>query len=618
MSRLVSRLCCLSCAFLLVCHLSPGVVLVAETPGVALTLASPLQVTAARPGDFDGTTRLALNPARYQAIRDHAAGAVRISGFALSDSLQVDLALEAFDVFAPHARVVVGTTDGDMEVGRPNVVLLRGRVVGAEHSSVFLALSPHGTNGWVRTEGESYLISTAGPSVADTGTVVFAESSPAAAAIQTRPWTCGVDQLVAQGLALPPIDKSGLGDDGPAAAQGGAACRVVEIAIETDWEFTGSLFGGNTDASAAYATTLFGALSEIYVRDVNTSVEISFLRVWSDSGDPWNQSTTSNQLNQFRSYWNSLMGSVTRNGVHFLSGRNLGGGVAWVDALCNTPWAYALSANLNGFFPYPLLDHSSQNWDVVVTAHEMGHNFGAPHTHGMSPPIDGCAFGDCSATPNGTIMSYCHTCPGGLSNILLRFHDRIIDEQILSYLNFGAPCNLEVVCGVMATPTVTVEGARYVAITPLPENSNQAVALQVTSSTYPCFSQYVDANGVLADTPTFLTPASWGTVHVRGEGLVPGAVYSIQTEDTAGTFTPSVNATTWRWGDVDNSGVTNLADVLLQVLIFQGDVSIASVEAGDIWPCVPDELTNLNDMQQAVLAFQGGSFEDTQCSVPCE
>src|SRR5690606_8177155 len=59
-------------------------------------------------------------------------------------------------------------------------------------------------------------------------------------------------------------------------------------------------------------------------------------------------------------------------------------------------------------------------------AHELGHQFGTPHTHDYNPRIDNCAGGQCIS--NGTIMSYCHTCPGGMNNVTLRFHQRVVDR----------------------------------------------------------------------------------------------------------------------------------------------------------------------------------------------
>src|SRR5262249_20398242 len=66
--------------------------------------------------------------------------------------------------------------------------------------------------------------------------------------------------------------------------------------------------------------------------------------------------------------------------------------------------------------------------------------FNAPHTHSTTPPIDNCGNGDCSLASQGTIMSYCHTCPGGMTNIALDLHTRIINENILPYLNANQGC----------------------------------------------------------------------------------------------------------------------------------------------------------------------------------
>ena len=65
-------------------------------------------------------------------------------------------------------------------------------------------------------------------------------------------------------------------------------------------------------------------------------------------------------------------------------------------------------------------------WDVLVVAHEIGHNFGSLHTHdGYNPKVDECGVEDANGKKtcpaelplehSSTIMSYCHNCIGGVS-----------------------------------------------------------------------------------------------------------------------------------------------------------------------------------------------------------
>jgi len=126
------------------------------------------------------------------------------------------------------------------------------------------------------------------------------------------------------------------------------------------------------------------------------------------------------------SYLNALRRTTPRpnnvNLVHSLSTRGLGGGVAWLDGLYSSRACYAVSG-INGGFAF---------WDKVVVAHELGHNFGSPHTHDYSPQIDTCGS-FCVAgrrnhpNPDGTIMSYCHICNGGLGNIRYEWASRVED-----------------------------------------------------------------------------------------------------------------------------------------------------------------------------------------------
>jgi hypothetical protein len=417
----------------------------AAGPAVAPALPTPLRIAETPRTDF--ATALALDGEAYAELRRTPQAIV--TGFPLDADTRVDLALERFEIFAPDARIVRASGNVEVPMPRPDVVLLRGTVVDQPDSSVFLALSPHGTNGVITCAEGHFIISGGRFNTADRPVIYDVKAVPEGA-IDVSGFECGLDQL-------PEFELAGGAGGGAAAAVPDECGLGVLVAVETDWQFTNDLFEGDPVASAAYAGELIAAVSEIYLRDVGVSILISNLRIWSDANDFWtDDNSIFEQLYEFRDYYNQNEQGMARHTAHFLSGRALpgAGGVAYLPGLCQGEWAYGLSAHLIGFFPYPLEDNHPQNWDIVVVAHELGHNFGAPHTHAMNPPIDECAYGGCENADEGTLMSYCHTCEGGIANIMLQFHPRIIEEEILPYLESPLDCVLSEAAAVITSQPV--------------------------------------------------------------------------------------------------------------------------------------------------------------------
>ncbi len=416
---------------------------------------SPLTVVAERPAG--AVTTLALDPVRYARLR-HVQEVI-ITAFPLDAVTRVDLDLSRFEILSDDAQVIVHTAAGAIEVSPPDLVLLRGTVAGRPGSRVFLALTPRGTNGYIRIDGDQYIIAGARPGDARPTVITHLEGLPDGA-MGIASFVCGTD-------ALPRLANEII-DGGVAGTASGTCGFDVEIAIETDWAFTDA-FKGDPEASGAYALTLLGAVSEIYLtldpedNDVGIALTVSHVSLWECNEPkppceyPWTANTANDQLFEFMDYWNVNMTDVPRSTAHFLSTRPFidAGGVAFLGVICDPDSAYGLSGHLNGHFPGdsgkpddPLqIEGHPQNYDLVVVAHELGHNFGAPHTHAVAPPIDLCAFGECiiedTGTVEGTIMSYCHLCLGGLVNINLFFHDRMLDEQIHPYLATN-PCGFSV------------------------------------------------------------------------------------------------------------------------------------------------------------------------------
>ncbi len=355
---------------------------------------------------------------------------VMLRGMPLSDVRRVDLELRPLDIFTPDAVLIQAGVDGEQAMPRPRVVLLHGTIAGDPSSRVIMGVTPTGMNGLIESAEGLHIIATGLND--DPRTVIYHAGELPAERIDLVPFICGTDEL-------DPHTDGPRPDSGRGAA--GAVPRMLRLAIDCDYEFY-QRFASSTDAASAYVATLIGAVAQIYRNDFNASVRISFLRVWATPEDPWTEPNAQNQLAQFRSYWLANGAGIERKAAHLLTVRQLAGagGVAYLGGLCSS-FGYGLSGYLNGFFPMPLQSNRPQNWDVMVVAHELGHNIGAPHTHSMSPVVDSCGLGDCSQAGAGTIMSYCHTCPGGVGNIALTMQDRVVNERVLPFLN-GLSCDM--------------------------------------------------------------------------------------------------------------------------------------------------------------------------------
>lgn len=210
-----------------------------------------------------------------------------------------------------------------------------------------------------------------------------------------------------------------------------ATLLVCNVAVEMDYQ--AYQYYGSAESATAFILTLFATSSAVYNRDINTMFNINYVRVWTTSADPYtdNPSSSSVLLNEFRNHWNANMRHIPRTIAHYASPRNQGlGGVAWLTTLCNSVingYGYGFSDYQSGNNVTPLPTYS---WQVMVVTHEIGHNFGSPHTHSCywNPPIDTCYFGSetqscvtgTGCTLNnvciprlGTIMSYCHLTSAG-------------------------------------------------------------------------------------------------------------------------------------------------------------------------------------------------------------
>ena len=398
------------------------------------TLNGAFRVVSADLGEFSTGEALQMHPDLRAQLAE--LDRVVLTGVPVGNKRAFDLELRRSNVLAPGAVLAL---NHDEQLAPSTADIFTGSVQGVPGSLAVVGISDHFTYGLIQHDGGTWIISS-GPVGTDGPLIVFEAAQTPEGLINWAADACTVLQIP-DAQITGPTPQTHTKNDAP--------CRVADVAIETDREYLSALFGDDQAAATDYTFLLVAANSQIFERDLNVKLRINYLRLWS-TNDPWTGGDTLEQLFQFRDAYNANPPVPEYSGAHFFSGRGLGGGVAYLSALCFPQFNYALSANLNGSFPYPLINGSGQNWDIMVTAHEWGHNFGAPHTHEQQPfsDIDTCGDNYFAGNPcdqaqlPGTIMSYCHLCGRGVADIKLEFHPQNINQWMLPFLQNDAQCDL--------------------------------------------------------------------------------------------------------------------------------------------------------------------------------
>jgi len=203
------------------------------------------------------------------------------------------------------------------------------------------------------------------------------------------------------------------------------------LAVETDWQFY-QLFG-DLAVAEGYVLSLLAAANVRFRTQVGVHLEVSYLGFHTSADDPWRThdggGNCIDALYEFQAAWGGGAAPVPSDLHHMLSGADLGCGAGFIDALCDPQRGFSITSRIDGRTPFPVAP-GPLNWDFVWMCHELGHNFGSVHTHQYCPPLDECSppgyWGDCqdemACITNGTMMSYCHACPGGMANFTTWFH----------------------------------------------------------------------------------------------------------------------------------------------------------------------------------------------------
>jgi hypothetical protein len=165
-------------------------------------------------------------------------------------------------------------------------------------------------------------------------------------------------------------------------------------------------------------------------------------------------------------------------------------------------------------------------------------------------------------------------------------------------------------CGV----TVAATGSRWLSVTP--PSGLTSVALRVSAPGLACLPKYVDAAGALTDSPVFQSSAAWGAMPVGDRRIVPSTTYTVQAEVVPGTPIATGSATTWAWGNADNTDDVNVFDIVCTLDGFQGIFTHCTLHGTDqnSGAVTHPATIDLDDILAVLDAFSGSSYPDVD---PC-
>ncbi|MEA2563455.1 MAG: hypothetical protein QOH06_4959 [Acidobacteriota bacterium] len=389
---------------------------------------------------------------------------VRVADWPVGPDARADVLLTRFDVYAPGAKVFVVEGRLQREIPRSRLAFFSGAAADDPEMTVFVAVDPDTgqVNGFTQTRDalhELHPLSHVPSLAVDQGTRRHIVA-PAEVFLKERgeqsSWACGqsgapldfMQELQERQERMAETIKQTAAPFGSVSAEAITTLHTATIAVDTDNELLSIKFANNTTTATNYIASLIASMTVIYERDalVKLLQGQTILRP-STTADPYTQATSGNassaKLQEFSNVWNTTYAGVSRAVAMMLSGKQPGGGasgIAWLTSLCSKYYGTSFSqVYTTGTTP--------SSGDILVVAHELGHNFGSPHTHCYATPIDNCynaesgCFAGTKSCPaaqtingvtsvTGSLMSYCHL--SGLTGCSSKtvFHPRTISEKL--------------------------------------------------------------------------------------------------------------------------------------------------------------------------------------------
>jgi hypothetical protein len=273
------------------------------------------------------------------------------------------------------------------------VEAMRGTVAGSAGSWVRLTRTPVGLYGMLWDGRDLYAIEPAHEAARHAVAPVETEAGEtviyrlADTIVPPGAMACGVTMAGRATSALDVYEAVGKELKAAAAAQL-VPTKQLSLALVGDFEFATFAFGGGLTPEAA-ATARMNIVDGIFSSQVGVRIDVGLTTMFRDANDPFTATSSTTALDELADWRSRTPAQTARGLTHLMTGKDLDGntvGIAFVGALCRTRSSSGLS---QGTLMTSLA--------ALVAAHEIGHNFGAPH--------DGQSDGACAATPPNFLMA---------------------------------------------------------------------------------------------------------------------------------------------------------------------------------------------------------------------
>ncbi len=282
---------------------------------------------------------------------------------------QFDLELE------PNERLLKNLPSAE-KAALSRYPLYRGRLAGVADSWVRLTRIGGDVHGMIWDGAELYIIEPrqiaqrfmiAPAQLGGAGTAIYRFSDTQS---DLGPGFCKV--VVPEGKSTPLTTYRSLVNElRQEAALAAVPTGEMQVALLGDFEFTSDHPGDAEAVALARMNNVDGIFSD----QVGVRLTASTVRMFPTAMDPFTSTTVSNTLlDEVGDYKANSANGIRATGVaHLMTGRNLNGstvGIAFTSSICSANFGASLS--MGG------VEIGSMS-SVLVAAHEIGHNFGAPH-----------------------------------------------------------------------------------------------------------------------------------------------------------------------------------------------------------------------------------------------